>query len=742
MRKISFVLAASLALAAGAQNKIDFNGRLAIDAAKRVELGQDSSTGYIKVLGQEATPSQIYNTIVEFVDDNIDFGDLDVEIVTSFGSFAVVAVTPAQMESIAELPQVKAVSLGFEKNTEMYKARPAANVDVVQAGGDGLPSKFTGKGVMTGLMDSGLDVNHINFLDADGNPRTKGVWVCSTGRPTAYTTPEQIKGFTTENRNESHGTHVLGIMAGGYSGPGDYAVIDKRVTVTAQDAADSSIPFYGVATESSIGVGCGSLTDGNIVTAVSNIISLAEENNMPCVVNLSLGTNLGPHDGSTSICRSLAELGKRAIICVAAGNEGDQKISISSKIAGSDPLKTFISTSARATGTVQFWGSDANPFKFRFIGYDRSTAREVFSYSIDTNLKGSTVTQAAMEGFKNAFNGTVTASSNVDASNNRYCVALSLNLSALSSTSNILPGFVIETAEGQYVEGFSSTQEFVSNSIGGFYDGSTNNTISDMACAENVISVGSYVTNASFAVFGANGRGTSYTYDPRPVLDQLSSFSSYGHSFQGENLPTVCAPGEIIISSYNKYYMDAGHITQANLAGLYTGSKQSAFDVSARNSPWAQMQGTSMATPFVSGVVASWLEANPDLTFADVKRIIQESSTTDLVINREKERWGAGKINALEGIKLALGSAGMGSISTDSGTDVLFTQVADRTFEVSVPAARHINASLFNLAGHCVANVSAENESVTLDADNALPGIYVLRVEADKTVDSRKVTLK
>ena len=742
MKRINLLVAVSIvtAVAANAQNKIDFAGRMVVEAAKCAESG---SIENISPLGIKVTPSETFNVIVEFEEDTIDFGNEDVEVISTVGNIAVVCVTPKQMTALAENPSIKKLSLGFEKKPLMYKARTVSGVDAVQAGLDGLSSKYTGKGVITGLMDTGLDVNHISFKDADGNPRTKALWVYSSSRPTAYTTADQISNFTTENNKETHGTHVLGIMSGGYSGPGDYAIIENRVNVTSQSDENSSMPFSGIATDAEIAAACGSLTDANIISAVQNIVSFAASEGKPCVVNLSLGNNLGPHDGTSALSKALSTLGNDAIICVAAGNEGDQKISISSSITGGDPLKTFVSSSSKCSGTIQFWGSSDKIFSLRFVGYDRSAAREVFSYAVDDNMAGSSVTQNAMSGFGNAFSGSATISSNIDTGNNRYNVTISLNLDALSAMSNIVPGFVITPQDGEYVDGFSNGPEFLSNSVGGYFNGSTNNTINDMACADNVVAVGSYCTNIAFAVFGANGTGTSYTFNPRPTLNQISSFSSYGHSFNGENLPHVCAPGEVIISAYSKYYMDAGNITKADLAGLYTQAKSSALDLKARNSIWAQMQGTSMASPFAAGVIALWLEANPNLGIDEVKRVISETSTSDIYTNSNKNRWGAGKLNALEGIKYVLQSNGVNDLASDA-TSALFLKAIDgNRFEVCIPAASRISARLYNISGICVAQSSSiSGDTTILDASNVAPGYYFISVDSNKLHDSRKIMLR
>ncbi|MDE5555705.1 MAG: S8 family serine peptidase, partial [Muribaculaceae bacterium] len=376
------------------------------------------------------------------------------------------------------------------------------------------------------------------------------------GKLTAYTTPTQIKNFTTENSGETHGTHVLGIMGGGYDGPAKYAVIGgvngRQAVLTEQDAADSAIPFYGVATDADLAIGCGTLTDGNISAGVQKIVEYAEANGQPCVVNLSVGSTMGPHDGTDAITKYLAQLGERAIICIAAGNDGEDNISISAK---GKNVQTFVeATTSSGSGNIQFWGSDNQPFTIRFIAYDRSKGKEVFSYTLDKNLEGKSVRQSDMTGFSSALKGTITLSSNVNTANNRYNVSASVSVSGISST--VFPGFVIEPLEDQTVDGFANNMVFLSNSVPGFTNGNANNSISSMACGENVIVVGSFTTAAQWAAFDTKGGATIYSYNPRPTVGAISAFSSYGKTFGGKQLPDICAPGEGIISSFSQHYVN------------------------------------------------------------------------------------------------------------------------------------------------------------------------------------------
>ena len=82
---------------------------------------------------------------------------------------------------------------------------------------------YTGKGVITGIVDQGVDPHHINFRYSDGQSRIEALWhwrMNTQGQPVSnfynYTT---IGDFITDTEQTFHGTHTLGIMSGSYDGP-------------------------------------------------------------------------------------------------------------------------------------------------------------------------------------------------------------------------------------------------------------------------------------------------------------------------------------------------------------------------------------------------------------------------------------------------------------------------------------------------------------------------------------------
>ena len=64
-----------------------------------------------------------------------------------------------------------------------------------------------------------------------------------------------------------------------------------------------------------------------------------------------------------------------------------------------------------------------------------------------------------------------------------------------------------------------------------------------------------------------------------------------------------------------------------------------------------------MSAPTVAGIVALWLQANPRLSVAELKQMLTSTAITDSFVERNSERFGGGKVNALGGfpeVKLQL----------------------------------------------------------------------------------------
>ena len=677
-----------------------------------------------------------------------------VEVTADLGEICVAVFPLDRAEEVAALKAVKSVSFGDKLRPTLDFARPAGKVNEVQSGFDynGQTLSYDGTGVVVGMMDTGLDANHINFKNSDGTTRVQRAWnfTGTDGTSVIEYTSSNIRSFTTDNKNESHGTHVAGIMGGSYNGPGTVAYLSvaekpaSGFTSANFGVKPMNVPYYGVATNSDLALAVGTLTTPNIIQAVDNIIKYAESQGKPAVVNLSLGSNNGPHDGTDAYSKALSELGKRGIIVMAAGNEGDTNISIKKTLgsSGNDAyLRTFTIGPKQSNGElgavngiVDLWGSDNSIITLTLGLYSSSTKK--VTPIITTNAGGQTLSTSGKTAFTSEYNGSVTLASGLDASNNRYEVMLQFNGVSRKNTATQYLMIEATSKSGNTLYLYGNDEALFSRRVGvtgstvvGYSEGSPDNSISNACCAPNILSVGAFTTRNVWGVLDQNDKGGIYGYTGNFTIGEISPFSSYGTSFQGTKLPLVCAPGANIISSYSRYYVESRN-DAANMTAK-------AVDNNITNY-WGPMQGTSMACPYVTGTVGLWLQADPNLTFDQVLTTVQKSSVAQASAT---ERWGAGKIDALAGMKHVLDSyAAIGAVFEDEEQRLVLTP-GSGSCNVYVAGANRMVLKLVDLQGRTLRTIEAAGDNADISTDG-LTGIFVIEAATDLGRFTRKAVLR
>lgn len=659
--------------------------------------------------------------------------ELGADIKSVRNNVAIVDVAPSKIEAMAQLPGVISIEQGREQSAMMYFARQSGNADVVLDGtGEGLQAAYTGKDVVAGLMDQGIDPNHVAFYNADQSEnRVKAVYTYMSSSPTgtpnaSYLTPDQIAAFKCDNSAWSHGTHVAAIMAGGYNGISNYGLNRKLYE-------GSPMPYYGLASGADIVMSGGYLYDSNILDGVEKVIDYAKSVNKPAVVNLSLGSTPGPHDGTSALCRYLAGLGEDAIIVVAAGNDGSTNCALNATFNRLAPSVTtgisILDTSAQSH--AEFWYSTSDAFQFEFLLCNRVTG-ETHAYKLPEAGKNYTITTSdATFGSAFASGSAVVVYGNVDPNNNRYYVRLNMILArGADSNTGIVPAVRVTGATGKKLAATISNGEFIANGISGAVGGTANGSISDMATGDNIIVVGAYTSSKSFTT----ASGAAMSYADATDSGQLCTFSSYGTTFQGNPLPDLCAPGSAIVSAVNSY--------------AYTSPGKNYYTADAtfkgRKNYWAAMQGTSMACPFVAGTVALMLEADPTLDVATARAILSETAVAPSAsaTSDEKLQWGAGRIDVLAAVKKVLDNkASVGAVLEDDARNFILTP-ADGSYNVYVAGEPSLAVTVYDMAGHTVASASADGNAVDVDTSSLRPGIYLLVAQGRTQRHTAKIVVK
>ncbi|WP_288317469.1 S8 family peptidase [Xylanibacter caecicola] len=744
-----------------AQSRLDMVSRAQLRAGRLVQNNAFKDSSNARRFKEMKTRMGLSSTVsLGFVklDDTSSFSRLEEEgatVLRTCGNIGIVSMPTADVERLSSLGYVRTMQLGRSVRPKMDIARTVSGVDAIHTGND-LTQAYTGKGVVTGVVDGGVDPNHINFMRADGTTRVGYLGHlrlnnAQTEMLESRYDEKTVLGFTTDDNSTFHGAHTLGIMAGGYRGNVTAAQRNEN-TVTISETAN---PYYGVAYDSDIAVSCGTLMDAFIAYGVNDILDYAQKKGEPAVVNLSLGSNVGAHDGKDMIHQYLdAEASmNNAIICVSAGNEGDIPIALNGTFSTDrQEIKTFIRpyvyTDLRY-GQIVIYSNDATEFEVQAVIFNKSRGRVSFRMPVSTNTNGEPKyyvssadyqqgsTDEVSSQFAKAFDGYVGIGSMTDENNGRYYAMIDYYTvdSDENADGNYILGFLVKGKEGQRIDCFcdGAFTAFDNYGYADWDNGSLNGSISDMACAKNVLVVGSYNTRDDYASLD----GGLYSYQGSFPSGKMSSFTSFGTLIDGRNLPHVCAPGATIVSSSNTYYVENAE------NGVGNGQLQAKVDAGGRSNYWQQMIGTSMSTPFVAGSLALWLEADPMLTMTDIKDIISKTSLRDADVENTGDpvQWGAGKFDAYAGLKEVIRRKEATYINNPYAAEsrLMISAKGSGMFEVFLGGAERLDVVMCDISGRIVAKQTANGDEMTFATGNVAPGVYIINVNG---MYSKKITIR
>lgn len=273
---------------------------------------------------------------------------------------------------------------------------------------------------------------------------------------------------------------------------------------------------------------------------------------------------------------------------------------------------------------------------------------------------------------------------------------------------------------------------FLSKDYKGFEDGSDSYSINSMACGPNTISVGAYVNKSHIKTISGD------IIDNYVTAGAMSFFSSYGIDMNGISHPYITAPGHGVTSSVNNY--DPTIIR-------YNYRLQDKRELFGRENYWGDMSGTSMASPAVTGIIALWLEANPKLSSEDINNLFHETATVDTFVTNysNKIQWGAGKINAYEGLKKILAS-GVDDPSVAQDRVFVYPNPTDDQINVFAQGeTKPITISIYTVDGSLKYTTKSipDQSALQLNLREYLaPGIYIINVKGEKGNFSDRLIIK
>lgn len=240
-----------------------------------------------------------------------------------------------------------------------------------------VPPALDGRGTLIGVVDcGGIDIYHPDFVDCGGRTRLRALWdqralysASQDGEGGALPRPRYGRvhdratlDLELSPRNDrphsvvphravkgSHGTATAGIAAG----------------LGAERAEARGVaPGAGIVYVDTFGSGAGALgAVTELADAIRFIFDVATADGKPCAVNVSLGDDLGPHDGNSPLERFIDELlseGSGRAVIVAAGNSAARRRHATVDLGGpgverSATLELEVGARNRSSVVLEVW---------------------------------------------------------------------------------------------------------------------------------------------------------------------------------------------------------------------------------------------------------------------------------------------------------------------------------------------------------------------------------------------------
>lgn len=659
---------------------------------------------------------------------------------TIAGDVVTARLSARSLDRVARIRSVSRIQSAVRCRLLLDKSAPEIGADRIWNGELGIA--YRGYGILIGIVDSGIDWRHPDFIDAEGRSRILFLWdqTDDGGEPPAgfdygseYTRAQIDQeiggtgsGIVGGADHSGHGTHVAGIAAGNGKGTGN-----GRPPGT----------YTGVAPETELIIVKGGDTiflSTRIVDGLSYIFQKSEslDSPRPVVVNLSVGgTHLGPHDGTSLFERSIDNLigwkPGRAVV-VPSGNDGDDAIhlmGIFTKVP--DTLAVPFLIPGNQQGIEDYASFDLWSEAFTGLSVSVITPSGAAFGPVTGGTAASWQTDEGKVDIDNASAGPDAENglleSRVRVSDARDDGTITDNLAQgnwelhLTGNPGRLDGWLYDSSIGaRLVNGSEPTMR-----------------IAEPGNARLVITVGSYVSRIEWPSLW------SVPWGPGGLTaGALSVFSSPGPTRDGRQKPEITAPGEYILSSLSREIL------------VSPGDQYITTD-----SVHHAMKGTSMAAPHVTGTVALMFQADPNLTASDIQAaFILNARKDEYTGSVWNPSWGYGKLNAYEVMQSVTGVAR----ADDTGYPKQFSLYqnfpnpfnGDTEIPYDVPGGS-IEGShaigIYDMMGRPILlqnhrNARPGRHLVHWDgcdaSGGALPsGVYIVRLNSQNSVLSRKMIL-
>ncbi|MBX7095467.1 MAG: S8 family peptidase [Flavobacteriales bacterium] len=521
------------------------------------------------------------------------------------------------------------------------------NIDSVYLGFQPLGTPYTGKSVLTAIIDTGIDFNHPDFKDSTGQTRIVAIWDQTAVFDPQRTPPQygygQVwdsstinQGICTQVDNYAHGSTVAGCTAGNGLATGHHRGVAPEATIIGVKSDLNSSNWLAI-----------------MADAVDWIFHMADSLNMPVVINASLGVYEGSHDGKDPAAvyiDSLIRAKRGRLMVCAAGNSGNSALygnyHLHSEVTSGDTAFTWFQynpSTYLGYGAVFFeaW-SDTSSLNHMMFSVGADATSPQFSFRGNTPFRS--VDQIPLTGLTDTLRNGANTLAIVDYYKEEMNGVYLLQVHLKQPDSSQYNFRFITTGDGSY-DVWSATWLGTSAILN---TGIPSNTqlpdiihyrmpdsasviVSSFTCLSSVVTVANY--NSTNAYWDYNGNLQTFP----TVTGAISVNSSRGPTRDFRQKPEIAATGDVTMS--------AGPLTSMAWMRINEPFKVSQDTMHIRNG------GTSMASPVVAGVGALLLEKCPQLNWDEFAAIISGTANSDAFTgNIPNSTWGFGKINGFRAL--------------------------------------------------------------------------------------------
>jgi minor extracellular serine protease Vpr len=659
--------------------------------------------------------------------------------------------------AVVNLPINEIGKLITNKNIERIEAYPQ-NIQVlsdtmlinnrivdVHSGQAPLTQGYDGSGVIVAFIDTGIDYTHPDFIDSAGKTRVKFLWdqnqpYNALYTPQGYTYGQawdstQIDAGLAGAQNTTavggHGTHVAGLAVG-----------NARASGTYKGAAPKSDIIF-------VALNFNSNSSTLITDAVNYIFSKAQILGKPCVINASLGTYTGSHDGldlEAQMIKNMLNQQPGRAMAAAVGNSGSVKAHLGYTVT-SDTNFTLFTNNSTGHCYMQIW-ADTNDLKnvHLAIGADKMSPIHTFRGKtafhnlstippiplgsviplgvdlFDTIKSSSGNRLGIIEEYADLVGGTYSMEYYITPDSTTY----NWRLITTGSGKFDLWSYNGNGTQSYIVAAPLPSSATMPDSVFYKLPDTDKTVISGFQCLDNVITVGNYTNRKSFI----DNQNALYTR--ANTAGAIDATSSHGPTRDGRIKPDIASPGDFTVAA----------VPLVMIPGLINNDVLSIDTYHVRNG------SSSHACPGGAGAAALYLQAYPFATAQQVQHALVTCARLDQFTTSAGSipngTWGHGKIDAFAALTTcSIVGITEHNLNTQNKLSIYPNPSSSGTivnFDITkLKSNDKTELKIYNSLGALVKTVAVNSSSIHLN-NSLRAGIYFCHLIVNgKTITSEKM---